>query len=634
MEPVVQWVAPASLWQQYASAESEIVRAGMRRPHILRFATDSFMDEFMTMLQNAPARLHEWRAQPEVWQAPARTPARVEALPPLVRRLQQLQLAAGGPSGSAGGSMTTNGAPPTSVTLPAQNRPLKLYQPGHMRFYLVTACLVCRVPGLPDRLLDFGASERAGFVVRRLRPKPGAAVPNVFDSTTCDEYAFVAGKRWVKTAADALAQDEELNPMFGVTYIERDGRKRRVLAAPISVGKRETYLSASADLILPPDGNTQEPVDPRKAVLLRTVTDPWRSLIEQAKKTANAFVQPPPPGVDNSAISQAERDKVTVAVANQATWLSWLILLDFGAFLEKYLPSIWAVMSGGQSEGTLTGAALTLYTKLNNAVYHDGANSISLVEAVRRVRAFELGLETNSATYPATNAGANLLPNFHFRLDDPALQALVVQPGGSTTPTLDDLVVAALPASAPPDTPPLPLAATLATADLREPEWFLIRCVFERPNCTPLTAPLLSEPTEAFQMAAFFDPQAPARPIRINLPLDTTPAGLRKFDRNTAFMISDALCGQMNRMGDITFGDLVLSVLPWPLHKDLPLAGGEPCAEGSTPFGIVCSLSIPIITICAFILLIIIVGLLDIIFRWIPFFIMCFPLPRFKAKEN
>jgi hypothetical protein len=46
-----------------------------------------------------------------------------------------------------------------------------------------------------------------------------------------------------------------------------------------------------------------------------------------------------------------------------------------------------------------------------------------------------------------------------------------------------------------------------------------------------------------------------------------------------------------------------------------------------------CTLSIPIITICALILLIIIVLLLDIIFKWIPYLIFCLPLPGLKAKD-
>jgi len=44
-------------------------------------------------------------------------------------------------------------------------------------------------------------------------------------------------------------------------------------------------------------------------------------------------------------------------------------------------------------------------------------------------------------------------------------------------------------------------------------------------------------------------------------------------------------------------------------------------------------MSLPIITICALLLLIIIVSLLDIIFHWLPFFIVCFRLPGFKAKK-
>ena len=48
----------------------------------------------------------------------------------------------------------------------------------------------------------------------------------------------------------------------------------------------------------------------------------------------------------------------------------------------------------------------------------------------------------------------------------------------------------------------------------------------------------------------------------------------------------------------------------------------------------ICSLSIPIITICALILLIIIVSLFDLIFRWLPYFVFCFPVPGLKGKKE
>jgi hypothetical protein len=209
-----------------------------------------------------------------------------------------------------------------------------------------------------------------------------------------------------------------------------------------------------------------------------------------------------------------------------------------------------------------------------------------------------------------------------------------IQAARASIDKLVALVVRALPKDTTEPTPSLPLAAR-PRVDTRE-GWFVMRCVFEQPHCGPLQPPVVSAPTKPFQLAGFFDPDAPARPIRIALPIDTSPAGLRKFDRNTAFMISDVLCGQIQRLKSLTFGDLVRSVLPWPFHKDLSVPDTGPCtAQGnaSLQLGMMCSLSIPIITICALILLIIIVNLLDIIFRWVPYFIMCFPLPGFKAKS-
>jgi hypothetical protein len=200
---------------------------------------------------------------------------------------------------------------------------------------------------------------------------------------------------------------------------------------------------------------------------------------------------------------------------------------------------------------------------------------------------------------------------------------------------LSDLFEQALPELQTTEQTPASAMASQPMLDARE-GWFVIRCVFERPLCGVLEPPVVSEPSKPFQMAGFFDPDAPARPIRIALPMDTSPAGLRKFDKNTAFMISDMLCGQIDRMKGLTLGDLILSVLPWPLHKDLSVPEGGPCTDENNPslqVGMICSLSIPIITICALLLLMIIVSLLDIIFKWIPYFLICFPLPGFKAKN-
>lgn len=119
------------------------------------------------------------------------------------------------------------------------------------------------------------------------------------------------------------------------------------------------------------------------------------------------------------------------------------------------------------------------------------------------------------------------------------------------------------------------------------------------------------------------------------MPIDISPAGLRKFRKNGTFMISDMLCGKIKGIRKMTLGDLVLSVLPWPFHKKLPDIDTGPCNQGSgNNIGMLCSLSIPIVTLCALILLIIIVSLFDMIFKWLPYLFICFPIQGLKGKKN
>ena len=72
------------------------------------------------------------------------------------------------------------------------------------------------------------------------------------------------------------------------------------------------------------------------------------------------------------------------------------------------------------------------------------------------------------------------------------------------------------------------------------------------------------------------------------------------------------------------------------LHKDLPDPGETgPCRDpGGLDFGMICSLSIPIVTLCALILLIIMVTLFDYFFRWLPYLFVCFPIPGLRGKSK
>lgn len=687
----LKWTSPSPFWPAAAGATDTVSRrAILQQPTILRFATDTFMNDFMAMLDNDPMQLPQFVAQPETWRGPTVGPDPVKpVVPVLARTLNRLRLAGERQKNTATGIATSGGLGASALiaTTAAGSTPpkLKLYQPAHQRYYLVTASLVCGRAGLPDHAVDPGRQEKATFVMRRLFP-PGPLdirvdLPNAVDMNNWEEYALVAGKignSWQRIPRENQLQGgiaiegEEQLPLFAMNFTEEDGRRRRLFAGLVPSGKREAYMGAT--LVQQPNDPapavTPQPIpDARMILAWSTVTEPWKHLLESAAtamamtKGAKVPTDPaaaPPPSLP---LTGASLQSGVKSSREQIQTGSWYILLDFAKFLKEQINSVWLRL------GQPVGSAITPEDKLVDALNKTVVNSTLAADLKKAANGSNLSYYQSASTVPASlsaalkaafNAeellegvkisynreqasSAEAWPLFLFPLADPAitttLPLLTVPPvaGEKAVDTnkrkidaLAALIEAALPEQATAATPELPLIAK-QPMDMRE-GWFVIRCCFDRPECGPLDPPILSEPTKAFQLAGFFDPDAPARPIRIGLPLDTSPAGLRKFDKNTAFMMSDMLCGQVDRMKGMTLADLVLSVLPWPFHKDLPTGEGSPCTSGGIEVGMICSLSIPIITICALLLLMIIVSLLDIIFRWIPFFIFCFPIPKFKSK--
>jgi len=673
----VQWTTPAPLWNTVANL-SEATRHFFRQPAILRFTNDAFMDEFLALLHTDPAMLKDFRAQPETWRGPGPAPTAdlaFEKLPAFAQQLQRSRLSAHQPS-------AWGGEPSIHLKTSTAAQPLKLYQPAHQRYYLISAALVCRTAGQPDRHLETSQQERVTFVVRKVVPP---ADTSIFDCTedTWAEYAFV-GQRWLRVnQARSLEAEEEQQPLFAVNYVPANGRRRRVLAGLIPVGKREAYLGAPErtrdnQLVTDP---AFPPPDKRTLLFMAQVTEPWKNLIERAfawKKMRN----PASPLTQDTPLISPALERSIKDNREQMQTTSWYVLLDFAKLLHQYLPNVWETIMNQTVSSQLTPAqsdlvealAQTSLDEIDDAyvndlllpVYPDGTPRAvvpatvvhNLRDALRQIQgglpyqpatasAIEHNLEVIVTPYDRNpSSGVSAWPNFLFPLADPVQDGPLPPPKVGSVEDSDPLTaayeridnLARLIAAALPEltteNAPLPLLATQPVIGIETPTYFVIRCVFERPNCGPRQPTVISDATEPFLLAGFFDPDAPARPIRIGLPVDTTPAGLRKFDKNTAFMISDVLCGQIERAKKLGLGDLVRSVLPFPFHKDLEVADEGPCKDKSDglALGMICSLSIPIITICALILLIIMVYLLDIIFRWLPYFIMCWPLPKFSGK--
>lgn len=640
MNAKVQWTLPPPLQNTSSPADTAVLRTRFHEPFLLRFASDNFMDEFFQLAQKAPERLGEWEVTPETWRDPTATPLPVKEMPRLAQRLFRLR--------SSLADQATD-LVPTGTLLPfaesPSEEPLKLYQPAHQRFYLVTAGLVCRLPSMPEKQLGTGGSERVSFVVRRLWPKANNPTPDVWDTATCDQYAYVpadGGFAWQPVADDVVLPIEERNPLFRTPYAKAS-QPRHLWAGLVPVGKRETYLGAIRST--PETDSPAIETDPRPDLLEMQVMSPWNAIVDYKTSRNSPGAEAKlkdgvPPSIEGDFPNSYVTGTYDPKTNDQIHMQSWYALLDMVDYLEKYLNDVWNLVEAGtpaaNSDWPTNDPRHKLLVTLQTTT-DGGANSLATVlQLVKPFSDNRSKLESATTLYHTIREVDGIIqkvdaaelakwPDFVF--DMTAIEGMRV--------TVRDQIIAALQVTDPPNRiPPRPFAAQQTARPINEPAWFVIRCVYERPLCDPIIIPpILSDASRPFQMASFFDPDAPARPIRIALPMDTSPAGLRKFDRNTAFMMSDALCGQVSKMRELTLGDLVRSVLPWPLHKDLELSDMGPCSDSnSNQFGMVCSLSIPIVTICALILLIMIVSLLDMIFRWMPYFIACFPLP-FRARE-
>jgi len=687
----VQWQSPQPLWSRFGGATAP----DQARPAILRFATDDFMERVIAQLERDPSRLDAFVARPETWRKPMDEPASLMLQTPIPRLAAESarRKAASLPKAAVAAS-----APQVQAVQQAQavTLPLKLFQPAHQRFYLAAGSLVCGIAGLPERAVVPGPNEQLGMVLRRL--VPASAGGELREHAYVKDAQGTRWQRVGDgDMAARLAPGEEQLPVFPLRFADDGGSGRTLWAGLIPVGRREEYIAATVDATLAPtlaQGQQQAmatPASPAPALskLARVtqfqseVAEPWKNLIRSAFSTSASLTAAPVMDSESEK-AQAKRTRAWKFNLAQQT-ASWLVLLDLSDYLEAYLPDLWATIAGhGSGYGSLNADRKSIYDWLGTAAMSPALQaglkatdasaevrppSASIRDALLAIRApgVRAALERTELSYTSDDDSLKSAewPPFHFLLagvnnangadgpftmlgtppsaldfdPDPTVGAVPGQAEASKVDWLTALVGRALQATQETDAPPLPFALQLknslaANANLGDAGWFALRFVYLRRDCGPLHAPTLSAPTQRFQLANFFDPDAPARPVRITLPLDTSVAGLRKHSRNTAFVLSDMLCGQVQRAKGLGLGDLIQQVLPFPLHKDLNVGSGGSCkTSGGLNIGMICSLSIPIITICALILLFVIVLLLDFVFCWLPFFVLCFPVPGLKGKK-
>ncbi|HEX4525394.1 MAG TPA: hypothetical protein VH108_01475 [Gaiellaceae bacterium] len=486
--------------------------------------------------------------------------------------------------------LTTTVAKPVTYRLPSpgETEPpapadLKLYLPSQGHFYLLAATLVCRLPGLPEHEVATAAKETVNFVLRRVDDEhPGAEFAWVDDANAAK------GKSWQHldpSSAGALADGEDLLPLFPVRYTS-DDRLRRLFVGLVPTSSGEAFKAAGqlSPIVSAGSPDAGAPsADPRPDALTAKVTDPLRLLIAAETSAPDGT-----PAGDVAAIEQA--------MADQQVEASRFLLLDFAEFLHDELG--WFASSTWTQPTDAKG--LALWATLGAPAVQSGGTS------------WRSALATAWSERLKLMGDAEGDSSLQLNLHDPGLQP----------DTLDAAVKDALPpAQKPPPGVAVSVQGDVASdppavpkLDSRGASQYMLRCVYRRPECGALCPDVVSAPSDKFRIASFFDLDAPARSITITMPIDTNIKDLRKLRKNVSFLISNELRNQMNRVTNMKDA------------LDGKFADGQ-----SLDVGMICSFSIPMITICALIVLMIFISLLNIVFWWMPFLRICFPI-ALKAK--
>ena len=207
----IEWVTAPPLWD-LAQADGG-TRPRFRQPALLRFDSDSFMEELIGLLEAASGDLAARVARPETWEAPD-----------------------AGWVAAADSSLA---------------RTLNLFQPVHGRFYIGAASLVCRRVGLPMRAVNKAENERTSMLLRRLVPLTASTIVDPADPDTFIEQAWVGDRKqgvWTAVAAGGppVVAGEERLPLFPLATTVDQGRTHQVWAGMLPVASREIYEGAKA----------------------------------------------------------------------------------------------------------------------------------------------------------------------------------------------------------------------------------------------------------------------------------------------------------------------------------------------------------------------------------------------------
>lgn len=451
---------------------------------------------------------------------------------------------------------------------------LRLYQPVHKVFHVALIDVSCDTLGGPR--LNPDRIESAGIVIRRVATEPDGAPrsPEVLEG-------------WMSSAQGVRGWAPVGSPEEASGRIDPDPERRRLpYAGPLEIRSRLAQLQGG----IPDLAEAESPLFPAPPDVQKA-----------SRKTV--FFGPVP--LASSEFSAAPDQIPEYSNDEVASFLSPFLRASSDA---KSIPR--------------AGTILTTETATDPAVREQLREVITLAEQVdAQLDAFGSLPESaavlqqlNRILLPLDSGGERPAGDFLHDFRDVA----VLRDPGQVEMPLEWPRVSASTAAALLDAARAGAQGRLRSIASHEPRFgakqalyrlrAFVRLVGEG-DCPGKT--IWSGYSERFRIVRWYEP-GPGAPIPVELP-DITSQSVRNLKPNVAFQVPESLFNTI-KANDIS-----------------KLLDGEG-KEGGSGLGIgwICSLNLPVITICAFITLSIFLSLFDLFFRWLLFIKICLPYPKKK----
>lgn len=475
----------------------------------------------------------------------------------------------------------------------ADGQTLKLFQPIHRQFHVALIEAWCDVPGKPR--IDPAKVEAAGMVLRRLR-----------GGQTIEGWMKAAGKLRGWLTVDRLG-DAEAEPHKATRMARRatgNAQLDRIL------GKR----LASTDFAL-----LDEHIIPMFVAPPDVCADSGRTFFYGVVQTSSSELASTEP--DTASLFEGfgpETTAFTEHLVQPLRGQAYNFPIPPGA--DRRFDASWfdALISAKPPSGESRFLSLLRQVAVEFDAFGDSAESTALFGVLESIplkyapRGGETGPRTIGAGTFLKNAAAVLFER------DPAQTAVSVEMPESW-PALDQLAKARLAEALSRAMRARFVAVKGRPGRFDEPDARYVLRAFVRlkaeGNCPPRT--VWSDYSEPFVIAPWYEGAGPA--AQIPLPDLTNRDLLKSLKPNVSFLLPPSL-------------QCMLGGSPEEMLK-----GNFPgdCKNGGSglSLGWICSFSIPIITLCAFIVLNIFLSLFDLFFRWMLFIKICIPYPKFGGNK-